>query len=58
MIKNSGRAADLIAELHAVFSKYTEDYSIDSDDIKNDKQPVFRKGFAQTSVRLSQTNAM
>jgi hypothetical protein len=55
-MKNSGRAADLIADLYEVFSRDTVDCTID-DEI-NDKRPASRAGFAKATFRLGEINAM
>ncbi len=55
-IKNSGRAADLIADLYAIFSKDTVDDA--TDDELNDKRPASRTGFARTTYRLGEINAV
>ena len=58
-IKESGRAADLVADLYAIFSKDSVDYISDNEENVDDKSlSSCRPSFASATLRVTEVNAM
>ena len=57
MMQDSGRAADLVADLHAFFSRGSIDNANQSFELEDSKSPV-QSNFAAAGRRLASLNVM
>ncbi|CAF1262466.1 unnamed protein product [Adineta steineri] len=57
VVKGSGRAADLVAELHICYSKIFNDSNVDNDN-DNDHKSTHQTGFVAASLRLTEINSI